>query len=66
MQNILLEGGNVFEDVTSFDHKHIPLMVKTLTNALNGTGINIIPVLSYSVALQIIAPFNFVFMVNIC
>jgi hypothetical protein len=44
MQNILLEGGNVFEDVTSFDHKHIPLMVKTLTNALNGTGINIIPV----------------------
>ena len=31
---ILLEGGNVFPDVTSFDHKDVPAILKTLNQKL--------------------------------
>lgn len=41
---ILLEGGNVFADATSFDHKDIPAILKTINTALQGTGITAIPV----------------------
>jgi hypothetical protein len=41
---ILLEGGNVFPDVTPFDHKDIAQILKTVNNALNDTGIKAIPV----------------------
>lgn len=41
---ILLEGGNVFADATAFDHKDVGAILKTVNNALNGTGIVAIPV----------------------
>jgi hypothetical protein len=41
---ILLEGGNVFPDVTAFDHKDVPAILKTLNHALGETGIKAIPV----------------------
>lgn len=41
---ILLEGGNVFADTTAFDHKDVGVILKTVNNALNGTGIVAIPV----------------------
>jgi hypothetical protein len=41
---ILLEGGNVFADATSFDHKDVPTILKTVNSALQGTGITAIPV----------------------
>jgi hypothetical protein len=41
---ILLEGGNVFADATPFDHKDIPSILKTVNDALEGTGIRAIPV----------------------
>ena len=41
---ILLEGGNVFADATAFDHKDVGVILKTVNNALNGTGIIAIPV----------------------
>jgi len=41
---ILLEGGNVFPDVTAFDHKDVPAILKTLNQSLEGTGIKAIPV----------------------
>jgi hypothetical protein len=41
---ILLEGGNVFANATPFDHKDIPAILKTVNNALAGTGIVAIPV----------------------
>lgn len=41
---ILLEGGNVFADATPFDHKDVPTILKTVNNALEGTGIRAIPV----------------------
>lgn len=41
---ILLEGGNVFPDVTPFDHKDVPKITNTVNGALEGTGISIIPV----------------------
>jgi len=40
----LLEGGNVFPDVTGFDHKEVPTILKTINDALAGTGITAIPV----------------------
>lgn len=40
----LLEGGNVFANATPFDHKDIPEILKTVNNALAGTGIVAIPV----------------------
>ena len=44
MMQILLEGGNVWQDVTDFDHKDIPAIANTVNNALKGTGISVIPV----------------------
>jgi hypothetical protein len=41
---ILLEGGNVFSDASPFDHKDVPAILKTVNNALAGTGIVAIPV----------------------
>lgn len=41
---ILLEGGNVWDNVTPFDHKDIPAILDTVNNALEGTGITAIPV----------------------
>ena len=41
---ILNEGGNVFADATPFDHKDIPAILRTVNNALAGTGIKAIPV----------------------
>jgi hypothetical protein len=41
---ILLEGGNVFPDAEPFDHKDIPEILKTVNDALQGTGIKAIPV----------------------
>ena len=41
---ILLEGGNVFADATPFDHKDVPAILKTVNDALDGTGITAIPV----------------------
>ncbi len=41
---ILLEGGNVFANATPFDHKDVPAILKTVNNALAGTGITVIPV----------------------
>ena len=41
---ILNEGGNVFANATAFDHKHVPAILKTVNNALKGTGIQAIPV----------------------
>lgn len=41
---ILLEGGNVFANATPFDHKDVPAILKTVNNALRGTGIEVIPV----------------------
>lgn len=41
---ILLEGGNVFADATPFDHKEVPAILKTVNDALQGTGIRAIPV----------------------
>lgn len=41
---ILLEGGNVFADATPFDHKDVPAILKTINDALQGTGITAIPV----------------------
>lgn len=40
----LLEGGNAFSDVTPFDHKDVRAILKTVNNALAGTGIRTIPV----------------------
>lgn len=40
----LTEGGNVFADATPFDHKDVPAILKTVNNALKGTGITAIPV----------------------
>lgn len=44
MTKILLEGGNVWDDVTPFDHKDIPQILKAINGALAGTGIKVIPV----------------------
>lgn len=41
---ILLEGGKVFPDVAPFDHKDVPEILKSVNNALKGTGIRAIPV----------------------
>jgi hypothetical protein len=41
---ILLEGGNVWPDVTPFDHKDIPAIIRTVNKSLEGTGIKAIPV----------------------
>lgn len=41
---ILLEGGNVFADATPFDHKDVGAILKTVNDALDGTGIRAIPV----------------------
>lgn len=41
---ILLEGGNVFSNATPFDHKDVPVILKTVNSALEGTGIRAIPV----------------------
>ena len=41
---ILNEGGNVFADATPFDHKDVPVILKTINGALQGTGITVIPV----------------------
>jgi hypothetical protein len=41
---ILLEGGNVFPDVTPFDHKDVPSILNTLNVALKDIGIKAIPV----------------------
>jgi hypothetical protein len=41
---ILNEGGNVFANATPFDHKDVPAILKTVNNALAGTGIVAIPV----------------------
>jgi hypothetical protein len=41
---ILNEGGNVFANATPFDHKDVPVILKTINNALQGTGITAIPV----------------------
>jgi len=40
----LNEGGNVFANTTSFDHKDVPKILKTINGALAGTGITAIPV----------------------
>jgi hypothetical protein len=40
----LFEGGNAFPDVTPFDHKDVSKIIGTVNNALEGTGISIIPV----------------------
>ena len=40
----LLEGGNVFANSTEFDHKDVPAILKTINGALQGTGIQAIPV----------------------
>jgi hypothetical protein len=41
---ILTEGGNVFANAVPFDHKDVPAILKTVNNALRGTGIEVIPV----------------------
>ena len=41
---ILNEGGNVFANAEPFDHKDVPEILKTVNNALQGTGITAIPV----------------------
>lgn len=41
---ILNEGGNVFANAEPFDHKDVPEILKTINNALQGTGITAIPV----------------------
>ncbi len=41
---ILNEGGNVFANAEPFDHKDVPSILKTVNNALQGTGIVAIPV----------------------
>lgn len=41
---ILIEGGNVFPDVSGFDHKDVPAILKTVNGSLAGTGITAIPV----------------------
>jgi hypothetical protein len=41
---ILTEGGNVFANATAFDHKDVPVILKTVNSALRGTGIEVIPV----------------------
>ena len=41
---ILTEGGNVFANAEPFDHKDVPAILKTVNNALRGTGIEVIPV----------------------
>lgn len=41
---LLLEGGNVFPDVTPFDHKEVPALLKTINDALKETGIKVIPI----------------------
>lgn len=41
---LLTEGGNVFANAVPFDHKDVPAILKTVNNALRGTGIEVIPV----------------------
>jgi hypothetical protein len=41
---ILNEGGNVFATAEPFDHKDVPAILQTINRALQGTGINAIPV----------------------
>lgn len=41
---ILNEGGNVFTDVTPFDHKDVAEILRSVQSALDGTGITAIPV----------------------
>jgi hypothetical protein len=41
---ILNEGGNVFADAVPFDHKDVSKILKTIQGALDGTGIQAIPV----------------------
>jgi hypothetical protein len=41
---ILNEGGNVFANAEPFDHKDVPSILKTINGALQGTGIEAIPV----------------------
>lgn len=41
---ILLEGGNVFANAEPFDHKDVPAILRTVNQALEGTGIRAIPV----------------------
>jgi len=41
---ILNEGGNVFPDVTPFDHKNVPEILQKLQQAIADTGIRLLPV----------------------
>jgi hypothetical protein len=41
---ILNEGGNVFANAEPFDHKDVPAILQTINGALQGTGIEAIPV----------------------
>lgn len=41
---ILNEGGNVFPDVTPFDHANVPEILSKLQRAISDTGIRLIPV----------------------
>lgn len=41
---ILNEGGNVFPDVTAFDHENVPEILNKLQRAISDTGIRLIPV----------------------
>jgi len=42
--NVINEGGNAFPDVTPFDHKHIPGIMKILDGVLKPTGTRSIPI----------------------
>lgn len=41
---ILLEGGNVFPDVTPFDHALVPEILNKVQRAVAGAGLSVIPV----------------------
>lgn len=41
---ILLEGGNVFSDVTAFDHKDVSAIIKVLNSVIEPLGTKAIPV----------------------
>lgn len=40
----LLEGGNVFANAEPFDHKDVPAILRSVNQALEGTGVKAIPV----------------------
>ncbi len=44
MKTILKEGGNVFPDVTPFDHKDVGAIVKQVNSVLDTTGAKAIPI----------------------